>query len=309
MNAPLKPVPVTRHRVHSGSVQLTAYTQGDPAHTPVVLVHGYPDNHEVWDEVANRLASRFFVVRYDVRGAGNSERPRHVRDYTLDKLSADLVAVLEATCPGRAAHLVGHDWGSTQSWESVTAPHLQRRLLSYTTISGPCLDHVGFWMRDRLFSSDAAQRRKGLKQLGSSWYILMFQLPILAPTIWRLAGDRLPRLIASIEKVPYEPRTNQVKDGIFGINLYRANFMKVLRKPRERYTGRPVQLIVAKQDNYIGAQLFEDLTLWASNSWRRDVDAGHWTLLAEGGRLAGWISDFIMQVDTGKPASGLRKLP
>ncbi|MDI1301278.1 MAG: alpha/beta fold hydrolase [bacterium] len=307
MNTPLDKTPVTRHYVQSGSVQLAAYTQGNPAHTPVVLVHGYPDNHTVWDEVADHLAQQFFVVRYDVRGAGASDRPRRVRDYTLDILSDDLVAVLEATCPGRAVHLAGHDWGSIQTWESVTASPLQRRILSWTTISGPSLDHVGFWMRDRLLSLDAGKRRKAIRQLGSSWYIMMFQLPLLAPNIWRLAGDRLPKLIAKNEKIPYKPHPTQVEDGIFGINLYRANFIRSLLAPRERYTDKPVQLIVAEQDNYAGVQLFEDIAHWAPNAWRRDVKAGHWTLLAEGEKLAGWIADFATQVETGKEAAGLYK--
>lgn len=306
--APQKKIPVTTLRVSSGPVHLAAYTQGNPTHTPVVLIHGYPDNHRVWDEVAARLAQTFFVVRYDVRGAGASDCPRRVRDYSLEKLSEDLVAVLDATCPGRAVHLVGHDWGSIQTWESVTASPLQHRILSWTTLSGPSLDHVGFWMRDRLLSMDASQRKKALKQMASSWYIMMFQLPLLAPNLWRLAGDRLPRLIAKNENIPYQPHASQIQDGIFGINLYRANFIKSLLTPRERHTDKPVQLIVAEHDNYVGVQLFEDLAHWVPNAWRRDVKAGHWTLLAEGEKLAGWITDFIAQVETGKAATGLHKL-
>lgn len=309
MNAPVRKIPVTRHTVQSGRVTLAAYTRGNPDNTPVVLVHGYPDDSTTWDAVAERLAQKHYVVTYDVRGAGASSRPRHVSDYTLEKLSDDLVAVLDHVVPGRAVHLVGHDWGSIQTWESVTASHLQYRILSYTTLSGPCLDHIGFWMRGRLLSTDPEKLKKAFRQLGSSWYIMMFQLPVLAPATWRLAGQRLHKLIAKAENVPFEPRENGVKDGIFGVNLYRANFVKSLLKPRERYTGKPVQLIVLQEDNYVGEQLFEDITVWARNTWRRDVRAGHWTLLAEGERLAGWIADFITQVDTGKEAAGLTRLP
>ncbi|MDP2228881.1 MAG: alpha/beta fold hydrolase [Moraxellaceae bacterium] len=312
MSARQQPSPastVTRHTIHSGRVKLAAYTRGNPDHPAVVLVHGYPDDSTTWDAVAERLAPHHFVVTYDVRGAGHSDRPKRVRDYTLETLSDDLVAVLDHVVPGRAVHLVGHDWGSIQTWESVTASHLQYRILSFTTISGPCLDHAGHWMQSRLINTNPAYVKKALKQLASSWYIVMFQLPLLAPTTWRLAGQRLHKLIATAENVPFEPRAGGVKDGIFGVNLYRANFLKSLFQPRERYTGKPVQLIVAKQDNYVGAQLFEDISMWARNTWRRDVDAGHWTLLAEGERLAGWIADFVTQVETGKEAAGLTRVP
>ncbi|MFN3586884.1 MAG: alpha/beta fold hydrolase, partial [Moraxellaceae bacterium] len=188
MNAVAPRLPVTRYTVHSGRVKLAAYTRGNPDHTPVVLVHGYPDDSSTWDGVAEHLARDHFVVTYDVRGAGQSDRPARARDYTLEKLSEDLVAVLDHVVPGRAVHLVGHDWGSIQTWESVTAPHLQYRILSYTTLSGPCLDHAGHWMQSRLLSTDPANLGKALKQLASSWYIMMFQFPLLAPTAWRLAG-------------------------------------------------------------------------------------------------------------------------
>jgi len=207
MNAAAPRQPVTRYTVHSGRVKLAAYTRGNPDHTPVVLVHGYPDDSSTWDHVAEQLARDHFVVTYDVRGAGQSDRPKRVRDYSLEKLSEDLVAVLDHVVPGRAVHLVGHDWGSIQTWESVTAPHLQYRILSYTTLSGPCLDHAGHWMQSRLLSTDPDSLKKAVKQLGSSWYIMMFQLPLLAPTVWRLAGQRIHRTIANVENVPFEPRS------------------------------------------------------------------------------------------------------
>jgi pimeloyl-ACP methyl ester carboxylesterase len=59
-----------RFHVQSGRVRLAASAWGDPAHPVVVLVHGYPDNSDVWHGVAHALAARFHVIAYDVRGAG-----------------------------------------------------------------------------------------------------------------------------------------------------------------------------------------------------------------------------------------------
>lgn len=303
-----KPFPVTQHTVQSGNVRLAAYTRGNPEHTPVVLVHGYPDDHSTWDNVAEHLANQHFVISYDVRGAGNSDKPNRIDDYQLDVLSRDLMAVIEQVANGRPVHLVGHDWGSIQTWESVTAPHLQHAILSYTTLSGPCLDHVGFWMRKRLLSGDTSQLSKALRQLGSSWYIMAFQLPLLAPAAWRFAGQRIHRLIAKVENVPFVERQHGVEDGLFGINLYRANFLPCLLQPRKRSTEKPIQLVVLTEDNYVGQQLFEDITDWAPNTWRRDVTAGHWTLLHEGKELADYIASFIKQVDSGKAADGLSRV-
>lgn len=63
-------------RVRTGGVELCVAELGDDRQPTVVLVHGYPDSKEVWSEVAVRLADRFHVVLYDVRGHGRSTAPR-----------------------------------------------------------------------------------------------------------------------------------------------------------------------------------------------------------------------------------------
>ncbi len=68
--------PLAERTVQSGDVTLAVRTWGDPAHPTVVLVHGYPDNSEVWHAMAPQLARDYYVVAYDVRGAGRSSAPK-----------------------------------------------------------------------------------------------------------------------------------------------------------------------------------------------------------------------------------------
>src|ERR1051326_5334046 len=105
--------------VLSDGVRLLVKEQGVVGRPVVVLLHGYPDNSTVWDRVAELLAERFHVVRYDVRGAGGSGAPGDRGGYRLDRLAADLAAVVRAVSPGRPVHLVAHDWGSIQGWHAV----------------------------------------------------------------------------------------------------------------------------------------------------------------------------------------------
>ena len=172
--------------VQSADVTLAVYTWGKASKNKptVVLVHGYPDAANVWQASAELLAKRYFVVAYDVRGAGLSTRPTKKSAYDLKYLVDDLAAVVDAVCPKKAVHLVAHDWGSIQSWEAVTTPTLQGRIASYTTISGPSLDHAGHWIRQRLSSGSPKQLAQLARQAAHSWYIAMFHLPLLAPTIW-----------------------------------------------------------------------------------------------------------------------------
>ena len=92
------------------------------------------------------MINDFYIVTYDVRGAGLSSIPKRIRDYRLERLSLDLQEVVDELLPNRQFHMAAHDWGSIQSWESVTEPKFKGRLLlSYTTISGPCLDHAALF--------------------------------------------------------------------------------------------------------------------------------------------------------------------
>ena len=63
--------------MRTGGVELCVPNWATRPGPTVVLVHGYPDSKEVWSEVAARLAERFHVVLYDVRGHGGSTRARH----------------------------------------------------------------------------------------------------------------------------------------------------------------------------------------------------------------------------------------
>src|SRR5205814_8020431 len=74
----------------------------------VLLLHGFPECWYEWRYILPALAERFHVVAPDMRGYNWSERPRGIRNYNVDKLAADVVALIEALGYERA-HVVGHD--------------------------------------------------------------------------------------------------------------------------------------------------------------------------------------------------------
>jgi pimeloyl-ACP methyl ester carboxylesterase len=294
---------VTRHRITSGKITLHAVTEGNPDGPPLVLVHGYPDNHHVWDKVAGILAPDFWLIRYDVRGAGLSDKPGRTRDYRLSLLSEDLQAVVDTLIPDQPFHLAAHDWGSIQSWESVTSEPLNQRILSYTSISGPCLDHVGFWLRRKGQGKRRGDLRNLAQQLTSSWYVFLFQLPVLPEAIWQLGLDRLwPGILRSREGVRdavFSP--HQKSDGRFGVKLYRANFLPRLISPAIRNTACPVQLVVPAQDHYVREHLFDSLAQWTGKLTRKALDAPHWAPLTAPEAVAGSIREFALDAAAHQP--------
>ena len=63
----------------SDGVRVAVYEQGNPNGPTLVLVHGWPDSHVLWDGVVPLLADRFRIVRYDNRGVGKTSVPNRFR--------------------------------------------------------------------------------------------------------------------------------------------------------------------------------------------------------------------------------------
>ncbi|MEU5880739.1 SDR family oxidoreductase [Spirillospora sp. NPDC047279] len=296
----------TTRRVRGDGVDLAVHEQGDRSRPTVLLMHGYPDTHAVWDEVADRLAARYHVVRYDVRGAGASSRPFGRKHYTFERLMSDMRAVLDATSPGRPVHLVGHDWGSIQSWEAACT--MPERFASFTSMSGPCLDHVGHWMRGRLTRPTPRNLKHAAGQGVRSWYIYFFQTPVLPEVLWR-AGLTAPftRALEVGEGVkPREghPARTLARDGAAGVALYRANMLQRLRRPRERRTDVPTQVIVPTRDLFVSPHLVGGLREHVPHLSLRTVAAGHWVPRSHPGVIARWITEHITAV-TGGPLTAV----
>ena len=81
---------------------------------PVVLLHGFPQTHAMWREVAPVLAASHTVVAPDLRGYGASEAPPSTADhdsFAFRAMADDVVAVLAELGCERFA-VVGHDRGA-----------------------------------------------------------------------------------------------------------------------------------------------------------------------------------------------------
>ena len=273
--------------------RLCVKTYGQPTRPALVLVHGYPDHQAVWEPVIAYLSQDYFVVSYDVRGAGESSIPQKISDYRLARLSQDLEEVVSKVLPNRGFHLAAHDWGSIQSWESVTDLRFKGRILSYSTLSGPCLDHAAFWMREQ-FNQDKA---KFLKQMSKSWYIAVFQLPLLAPLAWNFFNPqrwaKIVRQLETRDDLPLNPKI--VKDGKYGVNQYRANFLPRLARPRQRFAICPVQAIVLKYGQFVGPDLVDEMAKWVDNFSKVELDANHWAILSQPEQVAQLIDHFIQR--------------
>ncbi|MGW3328123.1 SDR family oxidoreductase [Streptomyces virginiae] len=285
-------------RVSTGGIELCVVELGETGRPTVVLVHGYPDSKEVWSEVAQRLAARFHVVLYDVRGHGRSTAPQPLRGgFTLEKLTDDFLAVADAVSPDRPVHLVGHDWGSVQGWEFATVARTEGRIASFTSMSGPSLDHFGHWIKKRMTRPTPRAAAQLLGQGAKSWYVYMLHTPVLPELAWRgPLGKRWPAMLQRIEKVPAGsyPTASLPSDAAHGAWLYRDNVRPRMRRPRpDAYAHVPVQLITPTGDAFLSERLYDGLERWAPDLLRRTLPAKHWVPRTRPDQLAAWITEFV----------------
>lgn len=282
-------------RVSSSGVSIAVTACGDPAAEPIVLIHGYPDTKEVWDPVVARLADRFRVIVYDVRGAGGSDAPARRAAYDLARLADDFAAVCAALAPGRRVHLVGHDWGGIQGWEFVTSARFAGQIASFTSIAGPALGHAVSAGRAAL---RAGRLLAALDRARRSWYIVPLCLPG-GPTIaWRglLAGGRWRAWLRRVEQLPVDagyPAPSAPRDGLHGANLYRRNIPRRLVRPnRLARAHAPVQLIVPGGDRFISPSYYDAADRVAPGVVRREVPGSHWAPRSQPELVAGFIAGF-----------------
>lgn len=111
-------------RVRSGDVEIFYRKFGKPGRTPVIIVHGLSYFSYDWIEAGTLMAKDREVVAIDMRGFGESSWSA-TRDYKLETLSNDLIAVMDALGWNKAV-LMGHSFGgrvalATAGWKPERA--------------------------------------------------------------------------------------------------------------------------------------------------------------------------------------------
>jgi pimeloyl-ACP methyl ester carboxylesterase len=86
---------------------IDVFIEGDGDES-IVMIHGWPDTHRLWDAQAAFFRGRYRCIRFTLPGF-NIDKPR--RAYSLAELMTILEHIVERTCPGRKAIFMLHDWG------------------------------------------------------------------------------------------------------------------------------------------------------------------------------------------------------
>lgn len=245
----------------------------------VLLLHGFPDTHAVWRKQIGPLATAGYrVLAPDLRGYGRTEAPGGIYDYTLDKLRADVIGLLDALEIDKVI-LVGHDWGGVIGWQiAALSPQRVERFVAMST------------------GHPSAIARAGILQHLRMTYVLGFVLPGIAEHTLR-AGDwfLLRQFTTEPGQVDIWKRDLSAPGRLTAaLNYYRANLNLSFPHsyPRVRV---PVMGLWSDRDPALGERQMRDSAHYVEGEFRfeRIRDTDHWLQLTAYERVNALLLDFF----------------
>ena len=289
------------------------YNEIDPQRPTILAIHGWPDNHHVWDGVAERLLARYNVIAYDVRGAGESSCPADRSGYRFAQLASDTDTVIDSLGVGKV-HLLAHDWGSIATWNAITDEPLMGKVASFTSISGPHLRYAGRFLRSARTPKAVADVAK---QLVGSAYIGFFLCPGLPELAFRSGlGVKvfggLERIGQSSTRSQRDAAPRAIGDFVNGLGMYRANMPKPMVSPGPDsalpHTTVPVQVLVPRKDRFVTPALQRFTGAITQGGRVIPIEGGHWVVTSRPDVIARLTAEWVDHVADGTAAgpSGVR---
>lgn len=211
----------------------------------VVLLHGFPEYRKTWRRQLPALArAGFRAVAPDLRGYGDSPKPRDIDSYRLPEIVADVAELIESL-GGKPCIVVGHDWGALVAWFlAMMRPDLVRKL-AILNVPHP--------------AAFARELKRSRRQRLRASYQLFFQLPLLPEITWRLFGRAVMRRMSSEESVWHGPLRPM-------FNYYRA--LRRTRGELRRLITRidvPVLMIWGDEQSIFIEETLTDLDQWIAD--------------------------------------------
>lgn len=245
---------------------------------PVLLLHGFPDDHQVWrKQVPELLAAGYRVIAPDLRGCGQSDVAGAVSNYRIETLLADILGLLESLGIEKV-QLVAHDWGAVLGWRlCMAAPE---RISRYAALS------VGH----------PTSYAKPFIQKLMAYYIVFIQLRGLAEFLLKAGNWWLFRKLTRYPDEAVHWIRNLSRPGRLtaALNYYRANF-DILIGQRWPSLQMPVMGIWSDGDVALCRAQMADSGHYVDGPWQFEVikGANHWVGLDAPEKVNSLLLEFL----------------
>lgn len=239
-----------------------------------LCLHGFPELNFSWRHQMPLLAAKGWRVwAPNLRGYGASSRPEGIDAYRIDRLVADVAALIDVS-GAREVMLVAHDWGAIIAW--VFAIRAVRPLVRLVIMNVP-------------HPKCAEREIRHWHQLTKSWYIFFFQIPGLPERLLAANGGEAVKkafLSSAANKGRFLPDVLQVyadaalRPGALTamLNYYRA----LLRRPDMREIGDgmvhvPTLMVWGEEDVAIDIRCTDGTEQWVPQlELHRLPGVSHW---------------------------------
>ncbi|MFT3998219.1 MAG: alpha/beta fold hydrolase [Asticcacaulis sp.] len=274
------------YRIRANGLEFTVDEAGE-GDKVAILLHGFPQSRIAWRPVMGLLAAMGWrVIAPDLRGYGESDRPKRQSDYRIETLSEDVLAIAEAVGARRPV-LIGHDWGGVIAWR--TAIDHAERVAGLVVANAP---HPAVF--ERLLKS-------GLRQRMRSLYVLFFLLPWLPE--WQVRRHRGRGLAATLRKQSagfsradlsvYAENIMRPGAATAMINYYRVNVTRLVTPRAKESLSVPTLMVWGMDDPFLDAALTQgNETFVADFSLTPLSGVSHWVLEEAADKLASAIGDW-----------------
>ncbi|AFZ00701.1 alpha/beta fold hydrolase [Calothrix sp. PCC 6303] len=159
--------------IYTNGIGLHYVTQGEGE--LMLMLHGFPEFWYSWRHQISEFAKYYKVVALDLRGYNDSDKPTQKSAYTMNEFIKDIQGVITGLGYDKCI-LVAHDWGGAIAWNFAhTFPEMLNQLIILN------LPHPAKF----------GQGLRTFQQLQKSWYIFLFQLPLLPEFLIRLSNYKL----------------------------------------------------------------------------------------------------------------------
>ncbi len=228
----------------------------------IVMIHGWPDTHRLWDRQVESLRASYRCVRFTLPGF----EPGHARQtYSLERVVEVIRHVVEQTCGGRPVTLLLHDFGCFFGYQfALRHPLLVKRIVGVD---------VG----------DAGSRRH-LHELTLKAKLSLVAYQLWLAAAWRIGGsvgDWMARRMAAMARAPAEAALVSAQMG-YPYYVQWAGAAGGYRKAKLFVPACPMLFVYGKRKPF----------MFHSSGWADELasrpgcqvlafDAGHWVMVAK----------------------------
>lgn len=253
-------------------------TYGNPKNPPLVLLHGYLESMQVWNNFVKYLMEDLFIITPDLPGHGNSGVYNDI--HTMEEM-ADAIRTLIDELNLKQIHLAGHSMGGyiTMAFREL----FPERLYSYILINSHCFADSEEKKQNR--EIEVKMIKAGKKNL-----IINANIPALFAKNFQ---DSFPMEIENIKKIAKATPENGIIALLNGMRI-RPDRSWLLEKD-----NLPFMLISGLNDKLIPKNVIEKMEALSSVITKVELsDSGHMGFIEEAEQTAGSLKNFIFNSRT-----------